>query len=171
MLVVVRHAMPAYGPDRPPEEWPLSAEGRAAAIGLRDRLPTGALLVASAEPKARQTVEPCGEVLVDDRFGEVRRDEPFDGDFRARRLAYVGGVDHPDWESRAEVAARFAAGVGEWLGRCGDRPLVVASHGMALTVWLTATIGLDDPGVFWSSLGLPDAFTVDIPARRLARLS
>lgn len=170
MLVVVRHAMPEFGPDRPPEEWPLSPAGRAAAVALRGRLPSGALVVASAEPKARQTLEPYGDVAVDDRFGEVRRDEPYEGDFRARRRAYVEGVAYPGWERRADVVTRFGDAVAEWQERAGLRPLVVASHGMALTVWLTAAVGLDDPGGFWSALQLPDAFTVDIPGRRVERL-
>lgn len=163
--------MPAYGPDRPAEEWPLSPEGRAAAIALRRRLPSGALFVASAEPKAYQTLEPSGEVSIDERFGEVRRDEPFDGDFRARRRAYVDGVAHPGWESHADVTARFGAGIAEWRIKAGDRPLVVASHGMALTGWLTEAIGLADPGEFWADLQLPDAFAVDLSGRRAYRLA
>ncbi|MCP2322655.1 broad specificity phosphatase PhoE [Hamadaea flava] len=169
-LILVRHAMPAYGPDQPAEEWPLDPAGQTAAIALRRRLPPGALLVASAEPKARQTLEPSGGVTVDPRFGEVRRDEPYDGDFRARRLAYVKGVAHPGWESPADVVTRFGDAVADWRARAGSRPLVVASHGMALTLWLTAAIGLADPGGFWSALQLPDAFSVDLTTRQADRL-
>jgi broad specificity phosphatase PhoE len=169
MLVLVRHATPAFGPDVPPEQWPLAPAGLAAAESLRRVLPSGALLVSSEEPKARQTLEPSGPVATDPRFNEIARDEPFDGDFRARRLAYVTGADHPGWEDRTAVAARFAAGLADWQARCGDRPLVVASHGMAMTVWLTAAIGLDDPGAFWSDLRLPDVLIVDLPGRRVQR--
>ena len=169
MLMLVRHATPAFGPDIPPERWPLAPAGLAAAESLRQALPPGALLVSSEEPKARQTLEPSGPVTTDSRFNEIARDEPYDGDFRARRLAYVTGTDHAGWEDRMAVAARFAAGITSWLAASGDRPLVIASHGMAMTVWLTAAVGLDDPGAFWSDLRLPDVFTVDVSGRRVAR--
>jgi broad specificity phosphatase PhoE len=171
VLVLVRHATPDFGPQTPPEQWPLAPEGRAAAESLRPVLPPDALLVSSEEPKARQTLEPTGPVTTDARFNEVRRHEPFDGDFRARRFAYVTGADHPGWEDRAGVAARFSAGITSWQARCGDRPLVVASHGMAMTVWLSAAVGLHDPGAFWLDLRLPDVFTVDLAARTVQRLS
>jgi hypothetical protein len=51
------------------------------------------------------------------------------------------------------------------------RALVVASHSMAMTFWLTARVGLDAPDQFWSALRLPDAFAVDFTARSVARLS
>jgi hypothetical protein len=64
-------------------------------------------VVASQEPKARQTLEPAGTVHSDERSNEVTRDEPYEGDFRARRRAYVTGTDHANWEPRGHVVARF----------------------------------------------------------------
>lgn len=161
MLILVRHAMPAYGPDRPAHDWELSADGRAGAARLAGLLPAGARLVGSAEPKAWQTLEPAGTVLVDPRFNEVgRAGEPWGGDFRERRRAYVSGADHHGWEPRGEVAARFEEGVADHLAAAAGAPLVVASHGMAMTVWLTARLALTDPGEFWAGLRFPDAHLV-----------
>ena len=158
-LILVRHAMPAYHRDVAPESWDLSGEGRAAAAQLV--LPPDAYLVASAEPKAYQTLEPFGLVVRDVRFGEVRRrGEPWDGDYREQRRAYVEGVDHDEWEPRAEVVARFQAAIDDHSARCLRRPLVVGTHGMALTVWLTATAGLTRPGEFWEGLRFPDLIEV-----------
>src|SRR5882757_6304749 len=121
--------MPASSESVSPSLWPLSDEGRRAAEALS--VPAGALLVASAEAKARQTLEPFGPVLLDSRFNEVRRtDEPWEGEYLALRRAYVGGVDHANWEPRSEVVARFAAGIRDHTAAAGDRPLVVATHGM-----------------------------------------
>jgi broad specificity phosphatase PhoE len=167
MLYVVRHAMPAVSPDVPPERWPLDDGGRRAAAALD--LPPDALLVSSTEPKARQTLEPAGPVVVDARFDEVARDEPFDGDYRARRRAYVGGTDHPGWEPRERVVARFAAGVGEWLERAGGRTLVIGTHGMAMTLWLASVTELTDAAGFWDGLRLPDVFELDLDGRRRRR--
>jgi broad specificity phosphatase PhoE len=171
MLILVRHATPAHGPLVPPEQWELDAAlGRPAAVALARVLPAGACLVSSYEPKARQTLEPSGPVTTDERFNEVVRKEPYEGDFRARRHAYVSGVDHDDWEPRADVVARFDAGIEEWQRVAGARPVVVASHGMAMTLWLTAAIGLRDPGAFWSELRMPDPMEIDLRARTVRRI-
>lgn len=41
---------------------------------------------------------------------------------------------------------------------------------MAMTVWLTARIGLPDPGAFWADLRFPDAHSVDLGAATITRL-
>ncbi|MGE5830021.1 MAG: histidine phosphatase family protein [Micromonosporaceae bacterium] len=164
-LVLVRHAMPVVDPASPAHEWPLSSDGRADALRLVPLLPSGALLVASDEPKAYQTLEGAGPVVRDARFGEVRRTgEPWDGPFRELRRAYVEGTAHRGWEPHASVVARFDAAISEHGGAAGGRALVVASHGMAMTVWLTARFGLPQPGRFWSELRFPDAYAVDLAA-------
>lgn len=162
-VLLVRHAMPTPDPSSDPARWPLSPEGREAADTLCSRLPADAVLVASDELKAQQTLQPAGAVRVDPRLGEVRRKEPFAGDFRERRLAYVSGrLDdrHVGWERPADVATRFEAVVRESL-RESVTP-VLGTHGMALTVWLTALGRLDDPGAFWSRLGFPEVVSVDL---------
>jgi broad specificity phosphatase PhoE len=165
-LWLVRHAMPAYEPSVPPHAWPLCEEGRAAAAALR--LPADAHLVASDEPKAWQTLEPAGPVLRDARFGEVRREgEPWEGPYRELRRAYVDGADHPGWEPRADVARRFDDAVNDHLVRAQGRPVVIGSHGMSITVWLTARVGQTAPGAFWAALRFPEVIGVDLSVRRV----
>lgn len=161
MLILVRHAMPSYGPQTPAHEWHLGPDGNAAARLLAAALPTGALLVASAEPKAIQTLTPSGPTLHDPRFNEVTRVEPWEGEYLRLRREYVSGIDHIDWEPRAAVAARFEAGVREHLDSAQGRPLIIATHGMAMTIWLTSRRLLNDPAEFWSGLRFPDAHIVD----------
>ena len=168
-LFLVRHAMPAFGSDVPAAAWELSSQGWWDARALVRVLPVGALLMASREPKARQTLEPAGAVHTDGRFTEVTRDEPYEGDFRTRRGAYVIGTDHPGWEPREQVVARFTDGVRFWSAQADGRPLVIASHGMAMTLWLTATVGLTDAGAFWADLRLPDLFTVEVTGKQVTR--
>jgi broad specificity phosphatase PhoE len=170
MLILVRHAMPAYGPEVPAQDWQLSEDGAARATELAAVLPGDAHLVASAEPKAWQTLEPAGPVARDPRFNEVFRTEPWEGDFRARRRAYVDGADHPDWEPRVAVVRRFGAGVAHHRRAAGPRPLVVATHGMAMTLWLTAQGCLVDPGTFWAELEFPDVLVVDLGTGDVRRL-
>jgi 2,3-bisphosphoglycerate-dependent phosphoglycerate mutase len=174
MLILVRHAMPAAGPDLPPSEWPLSPEGVAAAAALRELLPRDARLVASSEQKAWQTLGGSGvaddPVGRDRRFREIDRvTEPWADDFRARRAEYVAGASHPGWEPQADVARRFAEGVATHVD--GPRPLVIASHGMAMTVWLVSVgvVAGADAEAFWQALRFPDAHIVDLDARTVRR--
>jgi broad specificity phosphatase PhoE len=171
-LLLVRHAMPAHGPDLPAHEWMLRYDGRGAARRLAPHLPAGACLVASAEPKAFQTLQPAGRVTRDARFNEIERpDEPYGAGFRTARRAYVTGADHPGWEPRVRVVERFGAGIADHLTHAGGRPLVVATHGMAMTLWLSARIGLDDPAAFWADLRFPDVHEVDLDAGTVSRLA
>ena len=168
MLVLVRHAEPAFEESVAPDRWPLSPAGLAAARALR--LPSSALLVASDEVKAAQTLSPAGPVTVDARFREVARvGEPWNGPFRELRRSYVDGADRPGWEPRAEVARRFDEGIAELLVCAAGRPLVVASHGMAMTVWLHARGCVDRPGEFWAALRFPDVLTVDLASSTVTR--
>ncbi|MDI6105691.1 histidine phosphatase family protein [Actinoplanes sp. NEAU-A12] len=169
-LLLVRHAMPALNPEVAPERWELDTAGRRGAESLTHVLPPDAVLVSSQEPKARQTLEPTGPVATDHRFNEVARNEPHDGDFRRRRRAYLAGADHPKWEPREQVVARFHAGIKHWRPPAAARPLVVATHGMAMTLWLAAAVDLADPISFWDDLRLPDVFAVDPAGRTVERV-
>ncbi|MET7335356.1 hypothetical protein [Nonomuraea sp. NPDC005650] len=125
-------------------------------------VPKDARLVASNEPKAWQTLGGDDAVARDRRFNEVTRVEPWKGHYRELRRAYVEGADHTDWEPRAEVARRFDAGITEHLALAGGRPLVAATDGMAMTVWVKARLGLQSPGDSWADLRFPDAHLVDL---------
>ena len=170
MLILVRHAMPAHGPDVAARDWHLTPDGEQAARALCARLPLDAHLVASSETKAIETIAAARNVIIDRRFDEIVSDEAYDADFRTSRLGYVEGADHDGWEPRLHAVRRFGAAIDDHTGDAGGRPLVVATHGMVLTLWLTATIGLADPGAFWTGLSLPDALVVDRDARTVTRL-
>lgn len=170
MMILVRHAMPDATSDVPANEWHLSAEGQGEAVRLAEILPRDARLVSSEELKALQTLGPAGAVSQDARFNEVRRDEPFAGNWRDLRHAYVSGSDHPGWEPRNEVARRFESGINEHLAQNTGQPLVISTHGMAMTIWLTTRIGLSEPGLFWADLRFPDALVVDLRAGTVERL-
>lgn len=169
-LILVRHAMPVVAADVATEEWPLTPEGCAAAAALGARLPGAAVWVSSTEQKAVETLAHArgdreGDLLADPRFGEVRRPgEPFGGDFRERRRAWVEGrldARHDGWELPEEAAERFGAGVA---AHAGSLPLVVVSHGMVMTAWMVATGRLARgaaAGEWWARLAFPDLVRVD----------
>lgn len=167
-VVLVRHAEPEVMPDVDPRRWRLSEAGRIAARTLGARLPAHAVLVSGTEPKAYETLTcaagPDVAVAQHPGFDEVDRNEPFDADYRARRMAWVQGrLDerHAGWETPHETAIRFDQAIA--LHATAGSPLVVASHGMAITAWLVyerRLLVLRDAGRFWSAMAFPDVIEV-----------
>ena len=48
--------------------------------------------------------------------------------------------------------------------------MVIATHGMAMTIWLSSVIGLPDPAGFWSDLRFPDAHRLGLGEGTLVRV-
>jgi hypothetical protein len=89
-----------------------------------------AWLVASREPKARQTLEPAGTVRTDERFNEVTRDEPYEGDFR--------GADAPTSPERTTQTGSHAVrwwSVSRRESDSGPLRLVVARWSSRAMAW------------------------------------
>lgn len=167
-LVLVRHAMPVVEPDVPADQWELGEDGRAQAWALRSRIGQPVYFVASDEPKAIQTLRELtaeGEVAVDAGFREVHRPTVWFENYRVLARAYVQGMDLDGWEDRRRVIERFAAAVARHAARAvaSDRTLVVGTHGLAPTMWLSTVVRLDpNPADFWERLTFPDVVDVDL---------
>lgn len=167
-LVLVRHALPVPVPGMSPRSWVLGADGRTAARALALALPAEPVLVASSETKARQTAAEIaavrgGSVAVDERLDEVRRPAGWVGDHRRLAGEYVAGRLHAGWEPQDEVGRRFGAAVAAALDAADRRPVVLVTHGQAMTGWLTTLGVLPDPEEFWRALSFPDAWSVPVP--------
>jgi broad specificity phosphatase PhoE len=166
-VVLVRHAMPVMAPEVPAERWRLDTEGRAAARALARALPRALFAVTSDEPKARQTAEElvdvCGGTLtVDARVAETRRPQAWDVDFAERARQFVAGRQHAGWEPQRAVVGRFDAAVREAIDASHGAPVVVVTHGQAMTLWLRSVRAVDDGPRFWSELAFPDAWSVGL---------
>ena len=165
-MLLVRHSVPELDPAVPAEEWRLSEEGRRRcgplAMRLRTHGPTG--IVASTEPKARETAELVAadlglEVRESAALRETaRRTVPWlDGEELRRSLQEL--FDRPDEivfgeESASHALARFSAAL-EGL----DEQTVVVSHGTVISLYASARTGRD-AFELWSSLELPDLVVV-----------
>ncbi|ADD42877.1 histidine phosphatase family protein [Stackebrandtia nassauensis] len=162
-IQLVRHAMPIVDARQPPWCWRLDAAAVAEAEALADRLDAGGRVVSSTETKAIDTARAItrrlgGDVVVDGDFGEVTRPAAFDPRHRDLAAAYLAGADHPGWEPREVVVARFDAAI----ARHRDAStLVVVTHGMALSLWVAHVRG-GDVVASWRGLGFPDVVTVDV---------
>jgi broad specificity phosphatase PhoE len=168
-ITYVRHAMAVQTEGVHPTAWHLDDSGRADAARLADRLevaPAIGALVASTEPKALETAEAVAarwgaELVPDERLREALR--PWIGPgYRAVVHRYLRGELPDGWEEHAAVEARVAQAVDDARQRAQDRPIVVVSHGLALSLHLGDRLGRDfDRESFWSSLAFPDAWALD----------
>jgi broad specificity phosphatase PhoE len=165
-LLLVRHSAPQLDPSVPSEGWRLSEEGRRRCRSLAKRLAQyePRVLLASPEPKARETAELVApalglDVQLADGLRETARRTvgwlaPEDIDRGIRELFERPG-DVVFGEESAEAAlARFEAAVTGL-----PEPAVVVTHGTVLSLYAAPRIGRD-PYELWSSLELPDIVAV-----------
>ncbi len=166
VLLLVRHSAPQIDPEAPSEDWPLSEEGRRRCGPLAERLTAHAplALLASTEPKARETAELIAPVLgldvqLSDGLRETARrtvgwltPEAFEHSIRElfeRPAEVVFGE-----ESARAALDRFERAVADL-----PDPAVVVSHGTVMSLYVAARTGRD-PLELWRALELPDVVEV-----------
>jgi broad specificity phosphatase PhoE len=174
-LYLVRHAAVAVRPDKPSAQWHLSPEGREAARALGDE-PYWAGVSAvhtSCEPKAVATAQriaaPHGLPLrIDAGLREVER--PWvEGGYEDTVRHYFAGETLAGWEPPGDALARVRGAIERVTSLNEDA--AVASHGLALTLYLRDLLDLDADASFalWQSIRFPDVAIVDPAARRMER--
>jgi len=165
-VLLVRHSAPRIASDVPSEEWRLSEEGRRRCGPLAERLAAHApsALLASTEPKARETAELIApglglEVQLSDGLRETARRTVgwLDQDELERSIRELferpGEVVYGE-ESAAAALSRFERVVAGLPERA-----VVVSHGTVISLFAAARTGRD-PFELWRSLELPDVVEV-----------
>lgn len=177
-IILVRHAMPEVAPGVAPALWGLSEPAGEDCVLVAHALPAelAPSIHTSGERKAEQTAAILGMRLgltltIDPRLGEVDRPGEWVEDHRAMAAAYLAGTNHPGWEPRDAVVARFATAVGDALvlehESAGD--IVVVNHGMALSLYLAHATGIETV-TFWQALTFPDAWRFDLGSGELTHL-
>jgi len=151
MVWFVRHAQVELELDLPASSWRLSAEGRASAEELAQRLAPVPRVLSSPEPKAVATAEPLArrsgvELELDERLCEVERaaNLPDAEAHRAAVRAYLGGSPVAGWEDAASARSRFAAALD------GVDDAAVVTHATVLSLYLGYDFDV------WARIGLPD---------------
>ena len=126
------------------------------------------VLVSSTDTKALETAAAIAERWPAPQWrrtiGCARRVRPWIGTgYRAVAHRYLRGELPEGWEPHAAVAARMARGRRRRRRRsAAGAPVVVVSHGLALSIHLGDRLGADfDRESFWSRLAFPDAWALD----------
>jgi broad specificity phosphatase PhoE len=171
-LILIKHSLPTIDPNKPAATWQLSPEGvercHRLATCLTDFLP--AVLVSSAEPKARATADHLAERLaltattIDGLEEQHRMTAPFLAHgalSEAMRSFFASPGELVFGEETAEAAfSRFSTTIDHLLGEHADRNLLVVTHGTVMSLYLSRWARID-PYLFWEKLGLPSFAVVD----------
>jgi broad specificity phosphatase PhoE len=179
-LVLIKHSLPSIDANKPAATWQLSAEGvrrcyRLASC-LTEFLP--AVLISSAEPKARATADHLAKRLastattIDGLEEQHRMTAPFLS-HSALKEAMRGFFARPAelvfGEETAQAATtRFSATIDLLLGKHTDRNLLVVTHGTVISLYL-GLCGRIDPYPLWEKLGLPSFAVVDRRTMRIEK--
>ena len=174
-ILLVRHARVHVEPSIPSDDWKLTPEGRQAARVLGQAIIESGhrfdAVVASAESKAYETaleIAACAGIKTvqqDPRLNETRRPWTEDhGDYKAIVARYLVGDEPDGWESRASVLSRMSAALSE---HAAAGRLLVAGHGISMSLWTASAVNGLDPVAFWNAIGYPSAWLVDQEARAM----
>src|SRR5262249_6005844 len=149
-LLLVRHSTPEIALGVPARDWRLSAEGRARAHLLAERLTaySPALLASSDEPKAIETASILGQRLglsseiVPDLREHERPNAPL-LDAAAFQAAIARFFAHPEAivfgaESAAQALARFSHAVSGLIARAPAGDTLLVTHGTVLALFVAA---------------------------------
>lgn len=179
MLVLIRHAEITADPDAPSHTWELSVDGRAKAaeLAMHPVLADVELIASSPEPKALATAKAIAgdrPIIVAEGLRELDR----------RALGWVATAEEyadlvrsilerpTESIRRCETAAaagqRISRAIEDLWSANPHRSLGVVSHGIVLTVYLSALQGLPtpDPSI-WRRIALPDLAVVDPVPRQV----
>lgn len=176
-VVLVRHAMPEVRRGVSSRLWTLGERGREDCVLVAHALtgPLAPVAFSSDEPKARETAAVIAlrrglRTAVDARFGEVDRPQEWVEDHAALARRYLAGEPLPGWEPQDAVVARFTGAIADAVAAAGGGDVVVATHGMAMTLWASSVAGTADRVRWWEALTFPDAWRVDPGAGTLEHL-
>jgi broad specificity phosphatase PhoE len=174
-VILVRHAMPEIQQGVSSKLWGLSDSSREDCVLLAHALPAGISAIwSSDERKAKETADVFAlrlglHVQVDPAFAEVDRPQVWDRDYREVAAAYLAGAHEPGWEARDAVQCRFGSAI-QAARAAAPGHILVVNHGLAMTLWVAATVALEDPVQWWRGLSFPDAWRVDMDTLTLEHL-
>jgi broad specificity phosphatase PhoE len=180
-LILIKHASPLVVPGTPPEKWKLSDKGRESCRPLAEavRPHAPAVIVASDEPKARETAEIIARTLnvpVETAPGLHEHDRSNvphmrSGEFISHmEVFFRRPTDRVlGRESAVQALDRFEAAVNAVVAKHADGNLAIVSHGTVIA--LLAAEHSDRYGFeLWREMGLPSFVVFELPGFKLTEL-
>jgi broad specificity phosphatase PhoE len=173
LLHLVRHGKPA--PDeRANEFWELAADASEGLAALRasGALPASAVWYSSPEPKALATARALTDApveVVEELREMVRPAGPWLGTEQWRAFVHASMTEldtpaRPGWEPGRVTLERLIAALGSIRESNPGRDLVLAGHGTAWTLLVSALTGRPADFDAWDRLRTPDLCVLDLAA-------
>jgi broad specificity phosphatase PhoE len=178
VVILVRNAMPVVQPGVHPVRWRLDDLGRSAVASLAESLPADLAhpIWSSHEARAQETAEVLvsaradhPELRLDPDLREIGRPTTWSSTYAEDLAGYFRNGAREGWEPATAVLTRMGSAVDRATREAAGLPAVVVTHGLALSLYVGAVCGLRPAG-FLHSLLHPDAWLIDVEARRLERL-
>jgi broad specificity phosphatase PhoE len=181
-LLLIKHASPLVIPGTPPEKWNLSDKGREScgplAEAIRQHVPS--VVVASEEPKARETGEILAEKLgvpVETAPGLHEHDRSNvphmrSGEFISHMEVFFRKPTERvlGRESAVQALDRFESAVNAVVAKHTAGNIAIVSHGTVIA--LLAAEHSDRYGFeLWREMGLPSFLTMELPSYDLRKVS
>lgn len=175
-LILIKHAMPTINPEQPANSWHLSETGRARAHKLGQEIasyePT--VLLASTEPKARQTGAAIGQTLSLPCLGKPglhehdRHNVSFMADSSAFKASVKALFDQPETlvfggETAQQAAQRFIRTVNAVLNPYPNQNVAIVAHGTVIALFVAHFNPEVNPFDLWARLGLPSYVVLSRP--------
>lgn len=172
-LVLVRHAQVEVDPGAPAHEWGLSSDGRsdAARLSRHPAVVAADLFFCSPEPKALATAAVMAEGRPIHQVEDLRELDRTAAGWIGSADEYAALVEaifrNPRDSVRGCEAATSAAGrvvraVEAILTEHVDRTVVIVSHGILLSLYMSCFRELDQPDFdIWRRLSFPDIAVLD----------
>ena len=175
-LLLIRHSIPAWGPNDPPSKWVLTEEGRERSKLLGEYLNQRRVgrIFASDEVKAIETAEIAArvagisEVVTDHDLREHDRDNSPRPSNVDRDTLVVECIRNPDelvWgnESVATARDRFGSAVTRLMSTVDHECVALVAHGTVITTFVGQLLNVD-PVPIWESMGIPWFIEIDWPS-------
>lgn len=177
-LILVRHSIPEIREDLPAREWHLSEEGKRLAERLAGHLMQyrPEIIIASPEPKARETAEILARRLQlpmqehDNLHEHERSLVPYVSQ-QEFQTAVHQFFEKPDTlvfgsETADQAHERFSRVVNSIVSRNDKSKIVIVAHGTVISLFVSRLTG--QPGFeIWSELGLPSFMVLELQSKDL----
>jgi len=177
-LILIKHASPLVVPGTPPEKWKLSDKGRESCGPLAEavRAHAPAIIVASEEPKARETAEIVAKALdvpvetAADLHEHDRTNVPHmrSGEFISHmEVVFRKPTERVlGRESAVQALDRFERAVNDVVARHPAGNIAIVSHGTVIALLAaehSERYGFD----LWREMQLPSLVVMDLPGYEL----
>ena len=181
-LILIKHASPQVDPGLPPEQWPLSEEGKAKCEALAEQLAaySPGVVVCSEERKAAETGRiVAGRLGVPHRVAPDLHEHDRSNVPQLRSAEFISLIEllfrRPNdlvrgKETAVAALSRFESALDEVLMEHPEGNVAVVSHGTVIALMLEKLDPKRKGFEVWRAMKLPSLAVVGVPGMRVEQV-